>query len=85
MAGLFVLALLLGAMDADPSFALIVLIAASVPHIAATVRRLHDTNRHGLWILIGVIPLVMFVGIFVLIYWLAQLGDPHDNQFGAPP
>jgi uncharacterized membrane protein YhaH (DUF805 family) len=81
--GLFVLALLLGAMD--PSFTLLVLIAAAVPHITATVRRLHDINRAGFWILIGVIPFVMFVGIFVLIYWLVQPGDPNDNQFGPPP
>ena len=39
-------------------------LALFIPGLAVTVRRLHDTNRSGWWILIAVIPYVM-VGYIV--------------------
>lgn len=51
-----------------------------VPVIAASARRLHDTNRSGWWQLIAIIPLVGLV----LIYFLVSSGDAGDNRFGAP-
>lgn len=46
-----------------------------VPFLAVTVRRLHDANRSGWWILSGFIPIV---GWIVLGFLLVQAGDaPH--------
>lgn len=37
-----------------------------IPSLAISVRRLHDVNRTGWWVLIGLIPLVGFVWLLVL-------------------
>jgi len=57
-------------------------LAVLLPSLAVTVRRLHDTNRSGWWILIGLVPLV---GWIVLIIFLVQDSDPGDNQYGPNP
>jgi uncharacterized membrane protein YhaH (DUF805 family) len=56
-------------------------LALLLPGIAVGVRRLHDTNRSGWWLLIGLIPVV---GAIVLIVFFVQ--DSHgDNQYGPSP
>lgn len=52
-----------------------------IPTIAVGVRRLHDTDKSGWWILIGLVP---FVGL-LLIYFLAIAGTLDDNRFGPAP
>jgi uncharacterized membrane protein YhaH (DUF805 family) len=51
-----------------------------LPHIAAAVRRLHDTGRSGWYIFIGSIPVI---GWLVLLYLLLQdsagPGGSHDG------
>ncbi len=59
-------------------YALLVLI----PGIAVAVRRLHDTNRSGLWVLIGLIPLI---GAIVLIIFFLMDSTPGRNQYGLNP
>jgi uncharacterized membrane protein YhaH (DUF805 family) len=56
-------------------------LALLIPGLAVAVRRLHDTNKSGWWILISLVP---FVGIIVLIVFLATEGDPGANQYGNP-
>lgn len=56
-------------------------LAILIPSAAAVVRRLHDTNRSGLWGLIGFVP----IGIIVLVVFLLQSGNDSDNQYGSPP
>ncbi|MFO7823693.1 MAG: DUF805 domain-containing protein [Cyclobacterium sp.] len=56
-------------------------LAVFVPGIAAAVRRLHDTGRSGLWILIGLIPVL---GLIVLIVFMVEDSKP-DNQYGPNP
>src|SRR5262245_4644775 len=58
-------------------FALITL----VPNIAVQVRRLHDIDRSGWWVLVGLIPLV---GIIILLVWWCREGTPGANRFGPP-
>jgi uncharacterized membrane protein YhaH (DUF805 family) len=53
------------------SIAAIFSLAILLPYIAVGVRRLHDTNRSGWWLLIGFIPLI---GAIVLIVFFAQEG-----------
>jgi uncharacterized membrane protein YhaH (DUF805 family) len=49
-----------------------------LPSLAVSVRRLHDVDRTGWWILIG----LTFIGTLVLIYWACQPGTPGSNRFG---
>ena len=57
-------------------------LAVFVPSLAVAVRRLHDTDRSGWWLLIGLVPLI---GIIVLIIFYVQDGSPGENRFGANP
>ena len=53
-----------------------------VPSLAVTVRRLHDTDRSGWWVLIGFIPIA---GDIVLIVFAVQDSQPGANRFGPNP
>ena len=57
-------------------------LAVFLPSLAVAVRRLHDTNRSGWWILIGLIPLVGFI---ILIVWFCTDSAPGDNNYGPYP
>ncbi len=57
-------------------------LAALLPAIAVTTRRLHDTGRSGWWQLLGLIPLI---GGLVLVVWLCQKGQPEANDWGENP
>jgi uncharacterized membrane protein YhaH (DUF805 family) len=52
-----------------------------LPSIAVGVRRLHDTDRSGWWLLIGLVPLV---GGIVLLVLMATEGSRQPNQYGPP-
>lgn len=56
-------------------------LAALLPSLAVSVRRLHDTNRSGWWLLIGFVPLV---GAIVLLVFFCQ-GSRDNNRFGHNP
>ncbi|MDD3325150.1 MAG: DUF805 domain-containing protein [Sulfurospirillaceae bacterium] len=57
-------------------------LAVLLPTIGVGIRRLHDTNRTGWWLLLGLIPIV---GLIVLIIFMAQDGNSGENQYGADP
>jgi uncharacterized membrane protein YhaH (DUF805 family) len=57
-------------------------LAVLIPSIAVAVRRLHDTDRVGWWVLIGLIPLI---GAIVLIIFFVLDSTPGDNRFGPNP
>ncbi|HWC94496.1 MAG TPA: DUF805 domain-containing protein [Pseudolabrys sp.] len=57
-------------------------LAMLLPTLAVGVRRLHDTDRSGWWLLIALIPLV---GIIVLIIFFVQQGTTGPNRFGPNP
>lgn len=57
-------------------------LAVLIPSLAVGVRRLHDTNRSGWWLLIGLIPVL---GAIVLIIFFVQDSDPGVNQYGPNP
>ncbi len=52
-----------------------------LPSLGVAVRRLHDTNKSGWFLLLGLIPLVQFY----LIYLLVIEGDKGANQYGEDP
>lgn len=53
-----------------------------VPSLAVIIRRLHDTNRSGWWLLLNLIPII---GSVILIIILAEDSDSEENQYGANP
>ena len=61
---------------------LIVGLALLLPGIAVGVRRLHDLDRSGWWLLIAFVPLV---GAILLIVWFCMKGTDGSNRFGADP
>ena len=53
-----------------------------IPSIAVSVRRLHDTNRSGWWIVISLIPII---GVLVLFVFTCLDSQPGTNRFGVNP
>lgn len=53
-----------------------------IPSFAVGVRRLHDTNRSGWWLLVSVVP---FIGFIVMIVFLASAGTSGGNDYGPEP
>ena len=53
-----------------------------VPGTAVCVRRLHDTNRSGWWILLLLVPVL---GWLVLFEFLCKAGTPMNNVYSLPP
>ena len=64
---------------------LIALLALLLPNVSVSVRRLHDIGKSGWWILIGIIPIVNFIGIFVILVFTLMEGEEHPNQYGNVP
>ena len=63
-------------------FTLIFALGSTIPAIAVSVRRLHDTDRSGWWFLIQLIPLI---GGIVLLVFFCLDSSPGQNRFGANP
>ena len=61
---------------------MVFLLVTFVPLMAVTVRRLHDTNRSGWWVLIGCLP---FVGQITILIVLALDSTPGQNRYGVDP
>lgn len=59
-------------------FSGIFVLANLLPHIAVSVRRLHDSGRSGWWYLVCLIPIIGDI-VFVL-FGLA--GSQEDNKYG---
>lgn len=53
-------------------------LAMLLPALAVTVRRLHDTDRSGWWILLGLIPPAV---VILLVFFLLP-GTSGPNRFG---
>jgi uncharacterized membrane protein YhaH (DUF805 family) len=52
-----------------------------IPAVAVSIRRLHDTDRSGWWLLLAFVPLVGLV----LIWFMAQEGNAGTNRYGQDP
>ena len=52
-----------------------------IPGLALSVRRLHDTGKSGVWILLAFVPL----GAFLLLVFFVTDGDRGTNEFGPDP
>lgn len=81
--------LLLGYFMADMSGFSVITILSSlyslaiiIPNLAVTCRRLHDTGKSGVWILIGFVPCV---GTILLLIFLCTDSVQGDNEYGPSP
>jgi uncharacterized membrane protein YhaH (DUF805 family) len=52
-----------------------------IPSLAVAVRRLHDTDHSGWWMLLCIVP---FAGLYIL-YLLIIEGTQGSNRFGETP
>lgn len=59
----------------------LVTLALFLPGLAAGIRRLHDKDKSGWWMLLVFVPLV---GSIILLVWFCQQGTQGDNRFGSP-
>jgi uncharacterized membrane protein YhaH (DUF805 family) len=55
-------------------------LAMFLPGLSVAVRRLHDLDRSGWWVLLALIPIV---GMIMLIIWGCTRGTVGPNRFGS--
>lgn len=68
--------------DVAQIISLIVSLALLLPSLGLGVRRLHDINRSGWMLLIGLIPLI---GAIILIIWFCKESQMTENEYGPVP
>lgn len=78
----FVLGFVEGLVGGPGIVSLIYSLAVLIPSIAVSVRRLHDSDRTGWWLLIALIPLI---GAIILIIFMVLESTPGQNRFGPNP
>ena len=62
--------------------AVLCMLITCIPTLAVEVRRLHDLDASGWWLLLSFIPLL---GALVLALWFTAAGSYGENRFGADP
>lgn len=60
----------------------IFILVSLIPGLSVQVRRLHDSNRTGWWLLLNAIP---FLGHFFTFLLMLAGGTADDNRFGKNP
>ena len=61
---------------------MLVALGLLVPSIAVSIRRLHDSDRSGWWLLLGLVPMV---GEIIVLVFMVLKGTRGANRFGADP
>ncbi len=69
-----------------------------IPNLSLTVRRLHDTDHSGWWVLLNMVPYALVVGTgnplwglvalitsILMLVFLCSRGTRGDNRFGPDP
>lgn len=57
-------------------------LAIILPMIAVGIRRMHDINKSGWWVLINLVPLIGSIWFIVL---AIKDSEPQSNQWGPCP
>ena len=84
---IFALGLVEGALGIAPEIDVSVLgtlyiLAVAIPWTAVGVRRLHDTGHSAWWLLIGLVPLI---GSIILFVYMVEDSEPGQNAYGLNP
>ncbi|MAY19777.1 MAG: hypothetical protein CL955_04085 [Erythrobacteraceae bacterium] len=82
-----ILAAILGAISETLSAIVMIIFAIAmlgliIPSIAVAVRRMHDQDKSGWMLLLGLIPLI---GSIILLVFYCTDGTPGPNQYGPDP
>ena len=82
-----ILAAILGAISETLSGIVMIIFAIAmlgliIPSIAVAVRRMHDQDKSGWMLLLGLIPLI---GSIILLVFYCTEGTPGPNQYGPDP
>jgi uncharacterized membrane protein YhaH (DUF805 family) len=62
-------------------FYAVAVLALALPGIGVAIRRLHDIDRSGWWLLLN----LTILGAFVVLYWACDKGTAGSNRFGPDP
>jgi len=57
-------------------------LAVLIPSILVYIKRFHDRDKSGWWVLIGLVPLIGQLWLLIELGFLA--GTPGPNRFGPP-
>lgn len=57
-------------------------LAIALPSLAIGIRRLHDIDKSGWWILLHLVP---FLGSIVLVILACKRGSDEENKYGPSP
>ena len=49
-----------------------------LPGLAVSIRRLHDVNRSGWWLLLSLTG----IGLLILLYWVVKKSADGENSYG---
>jgi len=60
----------------------LLVIITVIPWLALSVRRLHDINKSGLFLLLYFLPVIGWIWLFIL---LIKNGDIGPNKYGSDP
>ena len=71
----------LGSSGGSQTLMVLAYVVLFLPSLSVAIRRLHDTDRSGWWVLIGLIPIV---GAIVLIIFYLGKSYEASNRFGPP-
>ena len=63
-------------------FSAIFVLVALIPAIIVYIKRFHDRDKSGWWVLIGLIPIIGSIWLLVELGFLK--GTPGPNRFGPP-
>ena len=55
-----------------------------IPQLAVSVRRLHDTDKSGWWLLLGLIPIFGTIALIVLFSLASSESDNHFGELAQP-
>lgn len=60
----------------------LIVLAFLIPSLAVQVRRFHDQDKSGWFVLMGFIP---YVGGIIVLVFMCLEGTPGENRFGPDP
>jgi uncharacterized membrane protein YhaH (DUF805 family) len=58
------------------------LLVFGLPALAVQVRRLHDQDKSGWWVIVGAVP---YLGVGFILWLMVQAGTWGPNRFGPDP
>lgn len=61
---------------------LVIMAVSGLPMLALQVRRLHDPDRSGWWVLVSLVP---YLGLGMIVWLMLQPGSWGPNRFGDDP